>query len=333
MSDFAVFLSGGPFMLCSLSRRSVLAALAASGLVSGLSVRRARGQGAPASPAAERGNAQPAEVIDHPRARSFEIGPTDAPWRIFLGLPEGDPPARGWSLVLSTDGNATFPMLWHHRERTAPGAPVLLASIGYPGERRFDTVRRRFDLTSPGMVPVGGLAEGQRGPGRDPTGGREALLDLIEHRLLDEIAARAPVDREDMTLFGHSLGGHFTMHAFYSRTWLFRRFSAADPSGWWNSGEIELEERAFRAGVRAAGGRLARATVLMVTGSAGRLPAEGEAPRELVAPPWIERLAGIEGLEIGWKGYPGESHGSLLGPAARRTLDLHLGRIAGPGAP
>jgi len=309
-------------MTHSLSRRSILAVplLAMAGAAAAQEAAATR----------SRRGAGPAERIEHPRASHFDIGPADAPWRVFLGLPDVPAPASGYSALVALDGNATFPTLWRLRERMAPEAPVVLVGIGYPVDERFDMTRRWFDLTSPGKRAVP-AEPGMRGPGDRPTGGQGAFLDMIATGILPELGRRLPFDRDDTTLFGHSLGGLFVLNALLTRPRLFARYAAADPSTWWNAGEVLREAAAFRGGVLAAGGHLAPAVPLLIASSGARRGAgEGASPAASAAPPAIvEALSGLPGLELVYRPHPGESHGSLIGPAAAEALDLHLGRLVG----
>ena len=214
---------------------------------------------------------QPARRVVDPRATWFDMGPTDRPWRIFVGLPKITPPPGGYSLMVALDGNATFPTLW--------------------------------DL---------------RGPGERPTGGQDAFLAMISDDLLPRLMRDLPIDRSDMTLYGHSLGGLFVLHALFSRPDLFARHVAADPSTWWNAGEMLREAAAFRGGVLAAGGRLTPARPLLIANAGARSP-------DILAP-----LSGLPGLDLIHRPHPDESHGSLIDPSLRQALDLHLGRLSGP---
>lgn len=292
-------------MQIPLSRRSVLAAslVAMAGSMARAQERRQRGL-------------EPAEKIADPRASHFDLGPAELPWRIFLGLPSVAAPPGGYSAILALDGNATFPILWHLREELAPEAPVALVGIGYPVETRFDPTRRWFDLTSPGKQAVP-ARQGQRGPGDRPTGGQDALLEMIAAQLLPELGRRLPLDTGNLTLFGHSLGGLFVLNALFTRPRLFARYAAADPSTWWNAGEPLREARAFRGGILAAGGRLDPAVPLLVANSGTGVP------------PILAPLSGLPGLDLVHRPHPDENHGSVIRPAARDALALHLGRLAG----
>ncbi|SMO81435.1 alpha/beta hydrolase [Paracoccus laeviglucosivorans] len=269
----------------------------------------------------------PAEIIDDPRATTFQIGPSAAPWEILVGMPSVPAPPQGYSAIIAVDGNATFPIFWHHRQMLAPDAPVVLVGVGYPGGHRFDTDRRWNDLTSTAMQPVVPTGERLRGPGDRPTGGREALLMMIERQLLPELGGRVALNADDLTLYGHSLGGLFVLHALFTRPRLFRHFAAADPSTWWNSGEAMREAVAFAGGIAAAGGQLAQPTDLLIARSGGKR--RGDTNPQPETPEIVTALSGIGGLRVTYRPHPDESHGSLIAPSAAEAMRQHLGMPQG----
>lgn len=298
------------------NRRALLASL---GLLAAANV--GKGKAQPARSDADR----PAEVIDDPRVSSFRIGPDDGGWRIDIGLPNAPAPTKGYSAMVALDGNSLFPRLWHHREREAPYAPVVLIGIGYPVSTRIDMERRMFDLTSPAMVPVDPAHQTGRAPGDYKTGGRSAFLRQIEAAILPAIHQRTHVNPDDMTLFGHSLGGLFALHVLFARPNLFTRYAAADPSVWWNGNEALREAEAFAGGVTAAGGRLSPPRQLLIAASGSRPDGTGAAPR-MDMPKLVETLSRLDGLDVTYSPHPDENHGSLVEPAASEALNLHLGR-------
>lgn len=257
----------------------------------------------------------PPEIVD-PRASRFVFGPEGRQWRILVGLPDAPPPPQGYSAILSLDGAATFPRLWRHREERAPRSPVILFAVDYEGANR-----RWYDLTSRAMKPIAPILFYRAAPADRLTGGREAFLAMIENDLLPELARRHPLNRDDMTIYGHSLGGLFVVHALLSRPGLFARYSAADPSVWWNAGESQREAVAFAAGVRAAGGTIRPGIGLMVA-QAGR--ARRNHPHDPTA--LVRALTGLGGLDVRYRPYPDDDHGSLVEPSTADTLDWHLGR-------
>ena len=269
-----------------------------------------------ATPALTQPRREPPPAIDDPRASHFAFGPPGDQWRIFVGLPKVPPPREGYSVVLSLDGGTTFPHLWHHRETRARDAPVILVGISYENANR-----RWRDLTSRAMAPVAPILFYRAPPADRPTGGREAFLSMIAEGLLPELARRHPLDLRDMTIYGHSLGGLFVLHALFTRPRLFARYVAADPSVWWNAGESQREAAAFAGGVAAAGGTVDPAIQVMIA-QAGR-PRQNH-PHDPTS--LVRILSGVPGMEVLYRPYPQEDHGSLMGPSTRDALELHLWR-------
>lgn len=317
--------------MAAFTRRSVLcAALALAFAQTGGAQTNAPMPGQPQPPSA-RGNEIPAEVIDDPRVKTVDLGPADAPWRVFIGHPRVAPPPGGYSVIFALDGNATFPLLWRARETLAPDAPVVIVGIGYPTAHRFDTLRRFFDLTP--------LTAPEHTPNRDgpvQTGGREAFLDFIEGAVFAEVARHVPVDPSQRTLFGHSLGGLFTLYTLYTRPQLFSRYVAADPSIWWNGGSLLQEETAFRQALASAtaASPLPESRVRLLVENSGRQPERptgGDTSRsnpaysgQLAA----ERLAQTGGLGVFYRLFPTDSHASMLAPALADGFLFHLDRVA-----
>ncbi|RMX07979.1 alpha/beta hydrolase [Corticibacter populi] len=325
----------------AIGRRQVLLGLAA---LAGA----ARSQpAAPATPAltAEalasppRQNAQlPPEIIEHPRVEQFLLGGSrhdGEPWRIHLARPQQAAAAGGHAVLYLLDGNASFPLAWHAlqdlQERLPAARQLALVGVGYPANVRFDVERRFYDLTPPTTAEQMGRRAGTR------TGGQDVFLDFIEHDLRPAIGQRLPVNPAEQALFGHSLGGLLTMHAFYTRPALFRTWLAADPSFWWNGGSILDEEAAFLAGVRSAGNRLARPARLLIEQSGGRRRRQAgdgaqqpgttvtasmaQGPDVLAS---ADRLAAIAGLDVWYHRFAEETHGSMLAPSIRDGLALLL---------
>lgn len=268
-----------------------------------------------ASPAMAQPRRDPPAGTADDRASHFAFGPQGDQWRIFVGLPDAPPPDRGYSAILSLDGRTTFPHFWQHRQDRAPKAPVILFGISYEGANR-----RWRDLTSRAMAPVVPIPFYRPAPADRETGGREAFLAMIADQLLPELGRRYPLDRGDMTIYGHSLGGLFVVHALLSRPGLFARHAAADPSVWWNAGESQREAAAFAAGVRAAGGMIRPGIGLMVA-QAGR--SRWNHPHDPTA--LVHALSDLGGLEVQYRPYPDEDHGSLMKPSTADALDWHLG--------
>ncbi|WP_422534318.1 alpha/beta hydrolase [Bartonella apis] len=152
-------------------------------------------------------------------------------YRLFVAVPEKPAPREGFPLVLLLDGNTTF----KPASKQAPDAVIV--AIGYSTDEKKEIVKRRFyDLTSYAPADKIPLREGMEAP---KTGGEEEFRSLIEKKILPEILMELPVDRNNITLFGHSLGGLFVMKSFLSaESHGFSTYCAADPSIWWNGHEF-----------------------------------------------------------------------------------------------
>ena len=152
-------------------------------------------------------------------------------YRLFIAVPEKQAPREGFPLVLLLDGNTTFkPAI-----EEAPDAVIV--AIGYPTDEKKEIVKRRFyDLTSYAPADKIPLREGMEAP---KTGGEKEFRSIIEKKILPEIFKHLPVNRDNVTFFGHSLGGLFVMKSFLSAgNHGFATYCAADPSIWWNGHEF-----------------------------------------------------------------------------------------------
>lgn len=254
--------------------------------------------------------------------RQFDIGPEDDPWRILVSLPEMPAPATGYSAIVTLDGSKTAPLFRAQRDATAPDAAVAIVGITYAGASR-----RWRDFTALATEPVDPLPGTWVAPPGSPSGGRQAFLRMIQTQLLPALQQALPLDPTDVTLFGHSLGGLFVMHALFARPALFRRYAVADPSTWWNAGATVDEAIAFAGGVQAAGGRMEPRTLLFMR--AKSLSQGGRIGPRLLDPDLRAALQDINGLDLIYRLYPEESHGSILAPSVGHTLRLHLGQRPG----
>jgi predicted alpha/beta superfamily hydrolase len=147
-----------------------------------------------------------------PRSRELLAG--GAGPRLVVAWPEAPPPPAGWPLLLLLDGAACF------------ATAVETA--------RFQA--RRPEVTGVTPLVVAAVSHADAAPGlreRDFTQpGAAAFLDWVERVALPQVAAACPCDPARRTIFGHSLGGLFVLHALFARASLFARHVAASPSIW-----------------------------------------------------------------------------------------------------
>jgi hypothetical protein len=153
---------------------------------------------------------------------------SDETYRIDIALPSGSAPDQGWPVIVLLDAGGCFATCVEALRRMgrrpdATGAtPALIIGILPPDGTDAVEIRRR-DFTTPRAAGDG-----------PPSGGAEAFLHFIDAQVMPLAASLAPVDRERQTLFGHSLGGYFTLWALLNHPRAFRNYAAISPSVWWD---------------------------------------------------------------------------------------------------
>ncbi|MBM3115026.1 alpha/beta hydrolase [Jeongeupia naejangsanensis] len=229
-------------------------------------------------------------------------------YRIFVATPLAPPPPGGYRVLYVLDGNAHFPIAAGAARMQRPLQDVLVVGIGYPTDQPFDSDRRYYDLTSD--VPDERVPKKFDRPPR--TGGREFFADFLQQQVMPAIAARYPVDTSSQALFGHSLGGLFTLHLRFTRPALFASYIAASPSVWWDERAIVTEAKSY-----AAGKTKDAARVLVTVG--GR---ENQFNMASEAAALAQRLAAVPGAgeRVVFQQFDGEDHGSVVPTSLGRAL-------------
>ncbi|MBS0360264.1 MAG: alpha/beta hydrolase [Proteobacteria bacterium] len=186
-----------------------------------------------------------------PRSVQFDMPSKIAghTYRIFVHTPPLPPPPGGYPVLYVTDGNGTFPVAAGQAELEAlAGGHMLVVGIGYTTDNvlLLQSLRNRDLTPSPPSKPVAGLSAKP-----EDFGGAELFYRFITEELRPAIAAANKVDPKDQTLYGHSLGGLFTLGVLFHHPDAFRGFVASSPSIWWNDREVLKGEADFRKAVEA----------------------------------------------------------------------------------
>lgn len=214
---------------------------------------------------------------------------------------------------------------------TPPGAAATAA-------RDQETPRPGDEATSPKAATAARVTS-TAAPAAPAAGGAQAFLDFLERDLKPAIEARHPIDRRQQTLFGHSLGGYFTLWTLLSRRSSFSAFVAVSPSIWWNPGLLEaaVRERARESALPAGHGgddaRIGEAPIgearrVMITigeFEQRRAPWQPDGPftddavrrrqeRRMVdaARDMAEQLAAHTAFEVDFRCFDGEDHASVV---------------------
>ncbi|WP_417330278.1 alpha/beta hydrolase [Halomonas cupida] len=296
-------------------------------------------------PAVGRGSSSPFPVEDFPvensvpvpvalpRSEAFAVDTSDAAgeYWIEVALPAQPAPAEGYPVLYVLDGNARLPLLREAREtltRQGPegdGSPLLIVGIGYPGVERFAVERRSADFTPPMTF---------RDDGEAGRGGAEAFLDFIQQQLKPLIAERYSINESRQALFGHSLGGLFTLYTMQQCPQCFRDYIAISPSLWWQGGEFKRQLVDLMGDTEWCETLSGRSLLLGVGGDEQSPRPRDQAPERDVLR--RQRAMVDNTIELGERlqdhcpelatelaVFPGEDHGTVLWPAARRIIQ-HL---------
>jgi predicted alpha/beta superfamily hydrolase len=266
-------------------------------------------------------------------------------YRVFIWVPEIDPPEGGFPVIYALDANIQFPMTSDMVRTWSLGGgirPAVVVGIGYPTHRLNEALALRFkDLSLPATAewidssihPLGGMTP-------ELVGGVDDFLAVIEDEIKPTVAALAQVNPAEQTLMGHSLGGLTALRALFTRPETYARFVAASPSIWWADKAILQDEAAFAARVTAgeiapkiqirAGGLEQSVDTAAVNHFKSRETAQAvveycamiDNAQALAAR--LATLEGAEGYEVSSFTFEGEGHTSVVPAVVSRGLMFAL---------
>lgn len=231
-------------------------------------------------------------------------------YQLWIGRPRGTAPAAGYPVLWMLDGNAAIGALDAEQLKSLPAdrSPLLVA-VGYQSPLRIERDARTLDYTPqrPGLAEQKDPLTGQ------PSGGAEAFLDLLRERLQPAVAAQAPIDRRQQSLWGHSYGGLLVLHALFSRPGEFAHYAAASPSLWWGDGAILAEAHHLPD---------QPAQLLLMRGGAEPASPRGPQtqPADAQARQLLAQLAQAPKLQLDYHSFDGLSHGETLAASLRYVL-------------
>jgi len=234
-------------------------------------------------------------------------------YRIFVSVPVKPAPAEGYPVLYALDGNAYFGSLseaMRMQSRHPRGLdPGIIVAVGYDSEEPFVTDRRFYDLTT-ASVPSFARPDGSPWP---ETGGAAHFLAFLEEELKPFIESRYPINRDRQGLFGHSLGGFFTLYALMEKPASFRTYIAGSPSIWWNDQELLRRLPEFMTLIREQG---IESELLIGIGSNEKPSLLDDARR---FDDQLESL-GAESFERSYVCFEGEGHMSVIHPLISRMF-------------
>jgi len=159
--------------------------------------------------------------------RLFQSRSNGQSYRILVWQPAVPAPPEGFPAILLLDATGCFGTCVEAVKRMArrPDATgvqqAIVIGVTHPDDTLYDTGQRQRDFTTPN-------------PAVDGSGGAPDFLAFLADELTPSLAADRPLDRNRLTLFGHSLAGFFTLWALAARPDAFAAYAAISPSLWWD---------------------------------------------------------------------------------------------------
>jgi predicted alpha/beta superfamily hydrolase len=234
---------------------------------------------------------------------------TGKTYRIMVSYPETEAPATDVPVLYVLDGNASFAAFAETRrvQEWQQVGKAIVVGVGYPVDQPYAEARNEDFIVMDKPPP--GKRLGRTG-GKT---GRDAFLDFLTGKLRAEIATRYKTNPDRQSLFGHSFGGLFALHALYTQPQAFHSLIVASPSLELDEGVLR-DERDFTA--RLTGGKVGKTSRLMVITGERDVDDDPEPARAFAAR--MEQLSSY-GLRTRYRSYEVEGHMSV---PARSVTDV-----------
>ncbi|MEN6668763.1 alpha/beta hydrolase-fold protein [Psychrobacter sp. B38] len=150
------------------------------------------------------------------------------------------------------DGNAAIDdlntdLLRALSESASKDAPILVF-IGYQTPYRFDVDARAYDYTPPLLSAKTGDKAAFKEDGRERlNGGAEQFYAMIEQEIKPWVYQQLGTKPTQEALWGHSYGGLFVLYNLFAHPDTYQQYFSADPSLWWQEGEMTKYWQAYQA--------------------------------------------------------------------------------------
>lgn len=195
----------------------------------------------------------PTQNTESYRFASPSMGRT---YDITVGLPRSyaDSATKRYPLLLVTDGNDYFPLVFHAANTVGGIEEVIVVSVGAPfAEGRDAFTRRRVHEFSPPQWalkdPFGQVVQAGCNAFKlavsDCVGGAPKFLSMLTQELLPRVTARYRIDSDRLGLFGVSAGGFFASWAIFQEQSPFRTYIISSPAMAYGDDEVFRQESRY----------------------------------------------------------------------------------------
>lgn len=158
-------------------------------------------------------------------------------YQLFISRPSETPPEEGFPTIYVLDGNAFFETvanvvhLQSRRHDKTGVPPAIIVGIGYPEEKPFVAERRFKDFTP--TLPEGTTPLAMPNGRSLPEGGGAEFFHLFLKEEVLPFIENVYHTSQERILFGHSLGGLYTLYTLFHSPDLFTSYISGSPSIWW----------------------------------------------------------------------------------------------------
>ncbi len=240
----------------------------------------------------------------HFRSAIFDSADKQRHYKVWLAIPNGDAPQAGRPALVILDGNAAMSKLNEALlGRIAKAKAPVLVAVGYQTALPFDIPSRTRDYTPPGPMSGHPIYKEDQG------GGSEAFRQLLLDSILPWAESQTRINKNELSLWGHSYGGLFVLDTFYSEPERFRHYYAASASLGWGKDVMLTRARAL-SHVALAGKQLQL--------DEGDMPAQDKNAQ-------LVEILKLKGINADYRVYPGLSHGPMFEASLLKTINAVAG--------
>lgn len=248
-------------------------------------------------------------------------------YRIYIAIPDHPAPKEGFPTFYALDGNAVLDFLTpaNMQQLSKRSHPPVLILLGNAIDKRFDVMARAYDYTiAPANDNIDPLDSTRL------NGGADVFLDFIQNQVMPAVQQQVQVNQHEQTLWGHSYGGLFVLHALLAKPDLFQHYIAADPSIWLHAELIQAEAVALLQSKTALSSsslwilnsklKINKSTknpqvAARIKMRNDQMAKQGDLGNEL-----ISQLQQYTDLKVRYEHYPQENHGSMFGKSLQLAL-------------
>ena len=176
----------------------------------------------------------------------------DYPINVFV--PNVPAPPNGFPVLFVLDGQRYSEIIFsimNNQIRMSAKTnvqPMIIVSVGHHNNDFMN--RRFFDFTAPSESYTFPMRRGKQMEPK-PVGNGLQFKNFLKYELQPYILNHYAADATKFMLYGHSLGGLFSLWVSLTDSSLFAKYVAVSPSIWWNNHELlqllRLHEKLFTA--------------------------------------------------------------------------------------